>query len=293
MGRYCLFSHRGRMDPSSILSAVERLLGVSGVTVVHGRWNTSDSRSDAAQYCSSVKPEAQWYLVETLSNARGRLGLHDDYEAKRNQLSRFAGALAAFRYLGSVTQQEEEDWNRRMCVALGYEVPESPPSSASGSIYVLDHSKPHLPQPPSAPVFIRSQSGPNQEFEIHGGKLWILAVEFYDSATMIKFRVSPEPGIASVFSEEAAALERDLVGLEDWAAEDLRKKAHDTLATMRLYSFGLRDDLGTSYAQLGLRLHNVGFPSGMTGEAEYQAPLPEASLLVFSWLGLEVPIPMN
>jgi hypothetical protein len=60
---------------------------------------------------------------------------------------------------------------------------------------------------------------------------------------------------------------------------------------MRLYRFGLRDDLGTSYAPMGSR--HGGGPSGMTGEAEFQAPPPEASLLWFSWLGLEVAIPVR
>jgi hypothetical protein len=137
-------------------------------------------------------------------------------------------------------------------------------------------------------VFVRSLPGPDDEIEIHGGKLRVIAIEFYDSAVAIRWRVSPQPDIGSAFPEETAALERDLIGLEEWAAEDLRKKGNQTLAMTRLYKFELRDDLGTTYLPMGSRLG--GGPNGMTGEVEFQAPPPEASLLVLSWLGLEVPI---
>ena len=236
-----------------------------------------------------MEAEAQWYLVEALSSARGHLGIRDDYEAKQNQLSHFAGVLAGFRYLGFITQEEEQAWYRKMLVALGYEPPDPAPPGVSRAIYVGDPAKrPPRPQPQSAPVFIRSRPGPNEEFEVHGGKLRVIAVEFYDSAVAIRWRVSPQPDVASAFPDEAAALEQDLIGLEEWAAEDLRQKGHQKLGMMRLYRFGLTDDLGTSYVPMGSR--HGGGPSGMTGEAEFHAPSPEASLLVFSWLGLEVPI---
>jgi hypothetical protein len=139
-------------------------------------------------------------------------------------------------------------------------------------------------------VFIRSQPGPNEEFEVHGGRLRIIAVEFYDSAVVVRWRVSPEPDVTSAFPDEAAALEQDLVGLEGWAAEDLRQKGRRKLSMMRLYTFGLSDDVGTFYVPMGSR--HGGGPHGMTGEAEFHAPPPEASLLLLSWLGLEVPLPI-
>lgn len=239
-----------------------------------------------------MKPEAQWYLVEALANARGQLGIRDDYEAKQRQLSHFVGVLAAFRYLGAVTQEEEHDWYRRMLVALGYEPPDPVSPGVSRAIYVGDPAtRPPQPEPRNAPAFIRSQPGPDEEFEVHGGKLRVVAVEFYDSAIAVRWRVSPQPDIASAFPDEAAALEQDLIGLEGWAAEDLRQNGHQRLAMMRLYKFGLRDDLGKSYVQMGAR--HSGGPSGMTGEVEFQAPPLEASLLWFSWLGLEVAIPLR
>jgi hypothetical protein len=50
------------------------------------------------------------------------VGIRDDYEAKQNGLSHFAGVLAAFRYMGDITQDEEHAWYRKMLVALGYEL---------------------------------------------------------------------------------------------------------------------------------------------------------------------------
>ena len=217
--------------------------------------------------------------------------MRNDYEAKQNQLSHFAGILAGFRYLGAVTPEEEQDWYRRMLVALGYEPPEPAPPGVTRAMYVGDPAKrPPRPQPRDVPVFIRSQPGPDEEFEVHGGRLRVIAVELYDSAVAVRWRVAPQPDVASAFPDEAAALEHDLVGLEDWAAEDLRQKGLQKLSMMRLYKFGLTDDVGTSYMQTGSR--HGGGPSGMTGEAEFHAPPPNASVLVFSWLGREVPIPI-
>ena len=250
--------------------------------------------SASREYRLSVKSEAQWYLVEALSNARGLLGIRDDYEAKQNGLSHFAGVLAAFRYTGDITQDEEHAWYRKMLIALGYELPDPPPPGMAQAIYVGDPEKRPIPpsSPSSAPEFIRSLQGPDREFEIHGGKLRVIAVEFYDSVVLVRWRVSPEPDIASVFPEEAAALEQDLVGLEDWATEDLRRKGQQQLRMLRLYKFGLTDDLGTLYSSMGSG--HSGRPHEMTGEVRFQpAPPAAAASLSFSWLGLEVPIPVT
>jgi hypothetical protein len=274
-------------SPSTGVENRGRGSGLDGPRILANTW--APARKTTERIVPFVKPEVQWYLVEALSNARGHLGIRDDYESKKNQLSHFAGVLAGFRYLKAVTQQEEEDWYHRMLVGLGYTLPDPAPPGFSQAIYVGDPAKrPPIAPPRGAPLFIRSQPGPDQEFEIHGGKLRVIAVEFYDSTVTIRWRVSPQPDIASAFPDEAAALEHDLIGLEEWAAQDLRKKGHETLAMMRLYKFGLQDDLGTSYVELGVGYG--GNESDMTGQAEFQAPPPEASVLVFSWLGLEVRI---
>jgi hypothetical protein len=241
-----------------------------------------------------MEPETQWYLAEALSDARGRRGIRDDYETKQNGLSHFAGVLAAFRYVGGVTQEEEHIWFGKMLVALGYEPPDPAPPGTAQAIYVGDPAKrPALPRPPdTAPEFIRSQLGPDAELEVLGGRIRVIAVEFYDSEVVVRWRVSPEPDVEAVFTSEMEALEQDLVGLEDWAAAELRDKAKQKLRMMRLYRFGLRDDLGTPYVQKGSG--HGGRQHEMSGNVRFGPPTPSgASMLTLSWLGLDVPIPMT
>ena len=162
---------------------------------------TTFSGLDLRHIVASVKREAQWYLVEALSRARGHRGIRDGYEAKQAQLKHFAGVLAGFRYLGAVTQDEEQDWYSRMLLALGYEL--LAPPGASRAVYLSDPAKrPPVPQARNVPEFIRSQPGPDQEFEIHGGKLRVIAVEFYDSVVAIRW---PDAGNGALPSPEPAA----------------------------------------------------------------------------------------
>jgi hypothetical protein len=141
--------------------------------------------------------------------------------------------------------------------------------------------------PPNAPVFVRSQPGPDEGFEIHGGRLRVIAVEFYDSVVAVRWRASPEPDIALAFPQETAAPEQDLAGLEDWAADDLRTKGRQKLTMMRLYRrFDLTDDLGTTSTPKGSS--HGGGGGEMAGEAKFQPAVPPTTLeLTFSWLGLE------
>ena len=226
--------------------------------------------------------------------ARGHRGIRDDYEAKQNALAHFAGVLAAFRYTGDVTQDEEHAWYRKMLLAMGYELPDPPPPGTAQAIYLGDPAKrPTQPQAESAAAFLRSRPGPDEEFEVYGGRLRIIAVELYDSVVAVRWRASPEPDITMAFPQETAALEQDLIGLEDWAAEDLRRKGRQKLSMMRLYrSFDLTDDLGTAYTPKGSS--SGGGNHEMTGEAKFQPGVPpNASVLTFSWLGLDVPIPLS
>ena len=238
-----------------------------------------------------MESEIQWFLVEELSQARAHLGLRNDFEAKQRQLTHFGGVLAAFRYSGSITQDEQNTWNRKMLAALGYELSDPAPAGVAQAIYVGDPAKRQSqPKVQSAAVFIRSQPGPDREFEVHGGKLRVISLEFYDSMVSVRWRVSPPPDITSAFPAETSAIEEDIVGLEDWAAEELRRKGHQKLSMMRLYHFGLSDDLGTNYVPLGLRHGSSSI--GTAGEVEFQAPPKEASELSFSWLDLDVRIPL-
>jgi hypothetical protein len=208
-------------------------------------------------------------------------------------LSHFAGVLAAFRYVGDLTQEEEHAWYRKMLVALGYELPDPAPPGAARAIYVGDPTKrPLLQSPEHSPAFLRSHPGPDQEFEVFGGRFRIMSVEIYDISIVLRWRASPEPDISLAFPGESAELERDLAGLEDWAAVDLRNKAEHKLRMRRLYRFNLTDDVGTKYFPQGHR--HGGGPGVMSGEAEFRpSPPPTASSLGLSWLNLQVAVPLD
>jgi hypothetical protein len=239
-----------------------------------------------------VKDSAQWYLVEMIYRARGRFDVSDSHQTRRDQLSHFAGILAAFRYMGDLTQDEEHDWGNRMRTALGFEVYDVGPPGPSRAVYEGDPANGPDQQPPERdPEFVRSMPGPDREFDVHGGRIRIIAWDFYDSVLAVRWRVSPHPDVTSVFPDEADALELDLVGLEDWAAEDLRRKGHEELLWMRLYRFALNDDVGTPYISQGPNFR--GNDSGASGEVRFQAPPSEASQLTFTWLNLDISIPIT
>ena len=193
---------------------------------------------------------------------------------------------------------EEHLWFHKILVALGYEPPDPAPPGTAQAIYVGDPTKGPavVRQPDSAPEFIRSLSGPDAELDLHGERIRVIAVEFYDSEVVVRWWVSPEPDVAAVFASEMEALEQDLVGLEDWAATELRDKGLQKLRMMKLYKFGLRDDLGTHYVPSGSG--HGGRPPfchyEMSGSARFAPPTPSgASMLTLLWLGLDVPIPIT
>src|ERR1019366_9789200 len=134
-----------------------------------------------------MKPEVHWYLVEQLANARADVNPKTNFGFRQHVLIGFSGVLTGFRYLNEITEEEQQDWSKRMLVALRYEVPEPGPPGTATAIYVGDpatRSKPPT-ESPIPPRFIRSVPCPDQEFDVHGGKLRIIAIEIYDSRTNI------------------------------------------------------------------------------------------------------------
>ena len=244
------------------------------------------------EYPFRMQPEVQWCLVEILSSARGQAERLDSYEAKQGELRHFGGVLAAFRYLEAITDEEQQDWFRRMLVALGYESPPPATPGFSRAVYVGDPAKrPSVPEPRRLHRLCAPTLAPTRTSSFTVGDSGLYPSRSTTQRSCSRWRASPEPDVASVFPDEVAALEQDLVGLEDWAAKDLRWKGHAKLRMTRLYRFGLTDDLGTPYTQIGMR-HGSG-DYGTTGEVEFTAPPPEASLLTLSWLDLEVPVPIT
>ncbi len=120
----------------------------------------------------------------------------------------------------------------------------------------------------------------------------MLAAEIYDTQVAVRWRVAPEPTISSVFPDEVAQLARDVKGTDAWAAEELRRNAEGRLRMMRLYRFGLADDVGTAYRSMGGG--HGGGANEMSGEAKFAPAPPEpASTLTFTWLDVAVEIALS
>jgi hypothetical protein len=236
-----------------------------------------------------VRQEVQWYLTEALANARARIDISDAGQT----LANYSGALGAFRYLNELTQDEERDWRGRMRLALEFTPPAPAAPGTSQAVYVGDPNLRSVPDSaPGLARFVRYVSGPNGEFERHGGRLRVIAAEIYDTKVAVRWRFAPEPDISSAFPAETAQLAHDLEGTEGWAADELRKKAQKGLHSLRLYRFGLSDDIGTDYRPWGGSSGGGGGET--TGEAMFlPAPPPAASALIFTWMDLSVEIPLS
>lgn len=224
---------------------------------------------------------------------RAMMGLPNALEHRQGILTGFSGAIGAFRYLGELTEDEERDWRNRMLVALGIDPPEPAPPGVSRAIFVGDpKAQPMMsPEPPPIPQFVCSVVGPDIEVDLHGGRLRVLGIDIYDTKVLVRWRVAPQPDVALVCPEEEAQLLRDIEGTDDWAAEELRKKAHNRLRAMRLYQFDLSDDVGPQYTPSGR--HAGGGANEMAGEAEFTPTPPEGAYqLTVLWHGLAVPVPL-
>jgi hypothetical protein len=119
-----------------------------------------------------------------------------------------------------------------------------------------------------------------------------MAVEFYDTAVDIRWRVAPEPDIDAVFPSEIAQMARDTEGTQDWAADHLHNKGREGLRSMRLYRFNLSDDAGTPYIPSGGGWS--GRPGEHAGVARFSpAPSPGTTALTLIWHGAEVRLPLS
>jgi hypothetical protein len=104
--------------------------------------------------------------------------------------------------------------------------------------------------------------------------------------------VSPEPDVPSLFPEDFAALEAELESVDDWAADELRKKAWDAFIREKVYVFQLADDIGTQYQ----RTRHMGhYRSDVaTGAVTFKPTVPDtASELVLTWHEARLSIPVT
>ena len=229
-------------------------------------------------------------MIEAVMNARSR-AVQDSF-TRRHALSHFAGVLAGFRYQGSITQVEQEAWYSKMITALGWDLPDLP---RTGNAHAVRLEGDDLPSGPELdfhePVVLRSLPGSREVVGgYHGSSFSITRVDICDTRTVVEWRVSPEPDIASLFPEDFDALEAELEGIDDWAADELRRKAREAFIIGRVYVFQLTDDVGTHY-QKSRHMGHYG-SAVATGAVTFKPTVPDvASELVVTWHEARVTIP--
>jgi hypothetical protein len=245
-----------------------------------------------------VDESTKWYLVETVADARADPLARTEYQAKQARLGHFGGVLAAFRYLQAITEGEQNAWFRRMLLALGYDLPDPPAAGSARAVFVGDPStRVEPPEAHVAPTNLVRKIHAARQIDFYGGQLQIEAVEIYDVAVVIRWKVEPDLDVWKAFPVEAAELEADLEGVTDgWAVDELRQKAGQAMRRL-LRSSELTDDAGTTYVQSGgsHRTH-WGIATGSTsqGEAEFRpAPPTVTKKLKWMWLNTTIAIPLR
>jgi hypothetical protein len=191
-----------------------------------------------------------------------------------------------------MTQAEEEAWYRKMTIALGWILPD-PPSTGLAQFVRLDGDD--LPSAPELDltkpaVLRRLPESPNSVSDYHGSSFRIMGVDVCDSRTIVEWSVSPEPDVQSLFPGDFAALEAELETIDGWAADELRKKAHDAFIRDKVYVFQLADDIDTQYQ----RTRHMGHygSEGATGAIAYKPTVPDtASELEVTWHEASLTIP--
>jgi hypothetical protein len=242
-----------------------------------------------------VNEDARRHLLMLVDFARsGPHGRQSGEEWKRECLSRFGAALEALRAVGALTQEETEDWNNRLLVALGIQPLEPLPTGSRGTvaraIRVSDAPPPLVIVRPT-PRFLRLMPARVPDVAIgFGGRLQILGVELYDTQVAVTWRLAPLPDPELQFKDQLAAHDLDSEGLPEHVREQSRRMLVQRLGRpgQRL---SLSDDAGTEY-------HHAGGSSGggseeRIGRSEFTPAVPNnASELLVHWQD-EVTIPID
>lgn len=214
---------------------------------------------------------------------------------RRHMLSHFAGVLAGFRYQGLITQTEEEAWYRKMVSALGWELSEVPRTGNSHAIRLDGDDLPAVPELDATdPVVLRSLPGSRDVVsDYYESNFSVTGIDICDTRVIVRWSVSPEPDIASLFPEDFNALEAELGGVDDdWAADELRKKSIEAFLRGKVYVFQLTDDIGTQY-QRTRHMGHYGSEEA-TGAVTFKPTVPDvAAELVVTWHEAELSIPVT
>jgi hypothetical protein len=208
-----------------------------------------------------MEQSTKWYLIEAVSSARISRLHRPELESRRTVYHSFSGALSGLRYVNAISWEEHAICTDKMLIALGFTPPERRKTDDHSHfiplIYLGDGDPSRDPSPLGQPsVLLRSIPGPSTEFEFHNGVFRLTSIEIFSDRVIAKWRMNDPPSVSEVFPEPLAALESDLEGLEDWAADELRRKAERHLGRLNFFHFSLSDDLGTQYESVQCRQDN-------------------------------------
>jgi hypothetical protein len=247
-----------------------------------------------------MDPFAQAHLSELLAAARIEppVSSVDLDERKTMTLVTFNAALAAFKGVGAISEEEMAEWLNRMLVVVGKGPLEPLPKGAGvrvinfGGKSTQRHQRP--PDPPSLSRFLRlvPVEEPDRPLE-YGGRIQILGVELYSDKVSVNWRLAPLPDPEVLFASELAEQGPDLEGLSDDFKKILRDKLIQRLQMQRR-SLTLMDDIGTEFRSTGGGSGGGG--NERRGHSDFAPGVPaEAHRLIVRWddMDFEVPLPPN
>jgi hypothetical protein len=245
-----------------------------------------------------VEQSTKWFLIESVANARAHQHLRSDLEVRRGAFTHFSGSLNGLLYVNAIDWDEHYLWTGKMLTALGFAVPERPTSKTTplGTTITMPVIYLGDADPPEPPPVVRSKShllnsvpGPDVDYSFHGSLFRVDQVEMYTSRVVVSWRLTGSPNIAEIFPEVMLELEADLEGLDDWAADELRRKIESRLERWGLYTFTLTDDLGTVYESGGP--HRGNRFGVMEGHQGFNPTVPHTAwTLTLGWHDLQIEI---
>jgi hypothetical protein len=243
----------------------------------------------------TVDQEVQWLLAEKLLHVRtGAVNPRVDVISRRSvALATFNSTLEALRYVNAISEEESIQWRNKMWRALGLDPPDVGEQGTMHLVYLGDGEPPKPEHINLVPQYPRMASGPSETIEAFGGSLRIEEVEYDDGVTLIRWHIETMPDVNAAFPDLAAALEEDIVGMDDWAAGHFRSKNYVALTRHDVPRLALDDDVATDYfehrvsakSRPGVEIAGItAFTPGTPSHADY---------LMIHWLGSSLKINLS
>ena len=235
----------------------------------------------------TVDQEVQWLLAEKLLYIRtGLVNPREDVIRPRSvALAAFGSTLEALRYVNAISDEESIGWRNKMWRALGLDPPNVGEPGTTQLFYLGDSEPPRSERINLVPQYPRKAIGPSEAIEAFGGSLRVEEVEYDDGVTLVRWQIETMPDVDAAFPDLTAALEEDIVGMDDWVVGHFRSKNRAALARNHVPRLGLEDDVATDYfehpvsarSRLGVEVAGItAFTPGTPSHTEY---------LMIHWLG--------